>query len=120
MGSDPKPAARARDPELLRALHVEWRECALADLDLPACLGASPRSLHHVHRHPRDDVRANLVMLCGSGTTGCHGAIEHADEETRRALGRHIRIHRPDTFGYLREKLGGPIQADEWLRRYLA
>ena len=41
-----------------------------------------PASIHH--RRPRQmggtrenlDTLANLVVLCGSGTTGCHGYIE--------------------------------------------
>lgn len=119
MQSDPKPPARIRDGALMALLHHEWRECALTEYGLPACLGMSPRSLHHIHRHPRDDVRANLVMLCGSGTTGCHGAIEHADPETRLALGGYLRVRRPDTVAYLRAKLGGELAADEWLGRYL-
>lgn len=116
---DPRPAPRIRDRELLARLHLAWGECALAEYDLPGCLGTSPRSLHHIHRHPRDDVRPNLVMLCGSGTTGCHGAIEHADPETRLALGGYLRIRRPDTIAYLRAKLGGELAADAWLSRYL-
>lgn len=119
---DPKPEPRIVDGPLLALLHHEWVECALALDVAPFCSGGiiDGRSLHHVHNKPRDDVRANLVMLCGDGTRGCHGAIEKEDEETRRLLGRHIRLHRPDTFAYLTTKLGGAIQADEWLRRYLA
>lgn len=53
------------------------RGCARCGLEL------GPMSLHH--RLPRRmggtrDVRSsdprNLVVVCGSGTTGCHGAIE--------------------------------------------
>lgn len=61
-------------------------------------------------------------MLCGDGTTGCHGAIEAADPAARAALGKYLRIHRPDVFTYLAEKMrreGGAIAASEWLRRNL-
>jgi hypothetical protein len=112
---------RIRDPELLARLHLEWQECALAMTPPPECLGgATDRSLHHVHKHPRDDVRANLVMLCGDGTRGCHGAITNEEKIARHALGRYIRVHRPDTFAYLTEKLSSTIAADEWLTRRLA
>jgi hypothetical protein len=59
-----------RDPVLLSILHRDWRECALCGQH------RGRLSLHHISKHPRDDVEANLVMLCGSGTTGCHGEIE--------------------------------------------
>jgi hypothetical protein len=119
---DPPPPPRVKDPELMEALHREWLECALVMTDAPRCIGGliDGRSLHHIHRHPRDDVRANLVMLCGDGVRGCHGAITENEPETCRLLGRHIREQRPDTFAYLTQKLRGSIQADEWLRRYLA
>jgi hypothetical protein len=32
---------------------------------------------------------ANLLTVCGSGTTGCHGHIEHHPEEAKR-LGRAL------------------------------
>lgn len=112
---DPKPAARVSDPVLLSGLHRLWWSCFLCD----ALRGGGVRlSLHHVHKHPRDDVRENLVMLCGDGTSGCHGLIEHADRQARQRLARMIRIERPDTFGYLAQKLGSAVAADEWLRRY--
>lgn len=92
--TDPKPPARVRDPHLLRRLHRIWRECALCGT------GRRPLSLHHVSKHPRDDVQANLVMLCGSGTTGCHGRVEHHDPDAVTRLNAHLR-GRPDTVAYL-------------------
>jgi len=108
---DPKPPKRIRDPELLRALHLEWRSCAL-------CGSTGKLSLHHIHRHPRDDVRANLVMLCGSGTTGCHGRITVNDPVVIRHLGKHLIQQRKDTIEYLGAKLGGVLAVGEWLRRF--
>jgi hypothetical protein len=29
-------------------------------------------------RHPRENGTSNLLVVCGSGTTGCHGLIENA------------------------------------------
>lgn len=109
---DPKPPARVKDGPLLALLHHEWTECFL-------CGAINVRlSLHHVHKHPRDDLRSNLLMLCGSGTTGCHGDIEHARGDSRARLVRRIRVFRPDVFDYLRTKLRSAIAADEWLRSY--
>jgi hypothetical protein len=47
------------------------------------CCGALATNTHHRRprgmggsRDPRTNQASNLVRLCGSGTTGCHGAIE--------------------------------------------
>lgn len=111
MAVDRKPAGRIRDPELLSALHSRWRECAL-------CGEISPLSLHHVNRHPRDDLEGNLVMLCGHGTAGCHGLIEARDATTERELALYLRAEREDTLSYLDWRF--PIELhDEWLKRVL-
>jgi len=114
--ADPKPPERRRDRELLTQLHREWTECAI-------CGGTKYTmgrlSLHHVHRHPRDDVRGNLVMLCGHGTTCCHGLIEAHDPEACEALYGVLTRERPDTMEYLAGKLGGATAASEWLSRHL-
>ena len=100
---------RIRDPGLLIELHLRWRECAL-------CGATEPLSLHHIANKPRDDVEANLVMVCGSGTTGCHGLIEARDPLVRWSLALHVHDSRPDTTGYLAERY--PVEgAHAWLRR---
>lgn len=100
---------RIRAPELLVELHLRWRECAL-------CGTTEPLGLHHIANKPRDDVEANLVMLCGSGTTGCHGLIEARDSLTRRSLALHILASRPDTVEYLSQRF--PLErAQAWLSR---
>lgn len=52
------------------------------------------------HRRPRQmggdrnaNTPANLVLLCGSGTTGCHGHVEHNRTE---ALEQGWLVHRWD------------------------
>lgn len=113
---DPRPPRRVRDPDLLRDLHVRWRgACALMD---DTCV-EHRYSLHHVHKHPRDDVEANLVMLCGDGTTGHHGRIEAHDHAACQALGVHLIEERLDTLEYLGEKLGGLLPVAEWFRTQL-
>lgn len=109
--ADPKPEGRARDKELLALLHLEWRECAL-------CGANDQLSLHHINKHPRDDIRGNLVMVCGSGTTGCHGLIEARDSEKLAELGAYILKARGDTIQYLYDRMG-PVAAQEWMRRNL-
>ena len=107
MTPDPAPLPRILNPRLLARLHLQWRECAL-------CGSTASRSLHHVHRHPRDDVRPNLVMLCGHGTTGCHGDVEARDREALESLGILVVGERREFVGYLEAKLGG-TQAREWI-----
>lgn len=116
MGADPKPPKVIKDQELLRQLHLEWQECFI-------CMATRYQfgrlSLHHIHKHPRDDVRGNLVMLCGDGVSGCHGKIEEGDPVTRGLFGLYLVNQRPDTMEYLAGKLGGEEQAKAWMRRYL-
>lgn len=112
MPPDPKGPKRIKDPTLLSILHRDWRTCAL-------CGETRRLSLHHIHKHPRDDVRGNLVMLCGDGVQGCHGLIEAAHRETREWLGLYIIKDRPDVIEYLSEKLGSGTAARAWIERYL-
>lgn len=107
---DPRPERRIRNPQLLKELHLLWRECAL-------CRETWPLSLHHIVKHPRNDVQANLVMLCGDGVQGCHGKIEAHDEETLKALGEHILEYRHDTILYLYAQLGTSA-AQEWMKQH--
>jgi hypothetical protein len=48
-------------------------------------------------------VLVNLVPLCGSGTTGCHGRIEARDKEARDALRRKLQATH---ISYLEYRLG--------------
>lgn len=115
---DPKPKGAIRDPALLRALHLRWQHCALC-LYTPGKKNRHwQRSLHHISKHPKDDLEENLVMLCGHGTDGCHGRIEAHDADVKRALAVYIYQRRPDTIAYLDERF--PIEgADAWMTRVL-
>ncbi len=119
-GPDPKAGPKERkqtrvvDRSMTTKSCLEWRECPCGK---PSATG------HHViargaGKAAGDDVLANIVPHCGSGTTGCHGLIENNDEKARRRLGRWIAEHRHDTIRYCREKLGREA-ADEWLNRHL-
>lgn len=69
-------AAVSRVPDAVRALVV--------DRDRGRCLrcGGPGSNLHHRTARgmggagPRANSPANLIVLCGSGTTGCHGWVE--------------------------------------------
>lgn len=122
--ADPKPAPRVRDVDALRLARIRSDECA-------ACRSA-PSNVHHVilRGEGGDDVAGNLLLLCGSGTMGCHGAwhgnpylvrrrgeVERRDAEwVRRRVGETIRSSRPDVVEYVRSKLGAEA-GDEYLRR---
>lgn len=70
---------RPRRAGRLSVSMVEWRELrALKLWPSCRCCGGRAHSLHHLVPRSRggDDVAANLVGLCGDGTTGCHGAVE--------------------------------------------
>lgn len=115
-GPDLKPSPRAKTPRrtvdksMTTRACLEWRECPCGK---PSATG------HHVldRNAGGDDVLANIVPMCGSGTTDCHGLIENEDEKARRMLGRWIKKHRPDTILYLIEKLGRPAARDYLKRR---
>jgi hypothetical protein len=50
-------------------------------------VGYQPHSIHHRILGNRKDMRAsNLITLCGSGTTGCHGLV-HAHPQAAMADG---------------------------------
>lgn len=108
---DPKPSARVRDPDLLRRLHFEFEECVLC--------GRVDFSIHHVLKRSQggDDVRSNLLALCGHGTAGCHGLVEGADRAACAALGRYLDAERPDTIAYLAVRLGGFTAAAAWMQQ---
>jgi len=100
-----------RDAQLLRQLHRELTECEVTG-------GRWPLSLHHINRHPRDDIIGNLVMVEGDGTTGFHGRLEARDPVALHMLGEYIVTERPDTIEYLTWRFG--TEAPAWLeRRYL-
>jgi hypothetical protein len=123
MLADFKADGRIRNPELLKRLHLEWRECALCGSTGWDSMSASGSwiglSLHHILKRPRDDVRGNLVMVCGHGTIGCHGLIESNSVEHRGMLGVYVVENRPDVVEYLDWRLGGLERAQEWLQRML-
>jgi 5-methylcytosine-specific restriction endonuclease McrA len=95
----PKPQRKPREKS--RAFrHVatikEWRELRDAKYHEHPCriCGSwnEPAGLHHIV--PRslggDDRAGNLVRLCGTGTTGCHGHVENRSPSHLIALARTL------------------------------
>lgn len=108
---DPKPRApRILDRLATTRACLRWRECAVC--------GEPSATGHHVlaKGDGGDDVLENIVPLCGSGTTGCHGLVENRDWEALRALGSWILACRPDVLEYLFRKLPQP---ESWIERNL-
>jgi hypothetical protein len=85
------------------------------------CAGCGGRATNAHHVVPRsaggDDVDENLLPVCGSGTTGCHGAYHAGDEDVRRALGEAIAL-RPAMMSYVMFRLGDDVGREFLRRRY--
>ena len=112
-GPDPRPSKRVKNPKAMKDKHKQGGVCALN-------CGGTPVSLHHVLPRSQggDDIEANLVFLCGSGTTGCHGKIEANDTPTLVLLGEHLLFERQDILSYIKGKLGEEA-GTAWLARKL-
>jgi len=108
---DWKPAKRQKNPKVMKSLHIRGVTCVLC---------GEPGTLHHIYPKGQggDDVEENLIGLCGSGTTGCHGLITGEDEITRRDLGQYLLLQRPDAISYIISKLGEEA-GKAWLARRL-
>lgn len=80
---DPKPERRHRADSL------EWRRIRLAHKGSGCRVCREPwDSLHHLYPRGQggDDCYENMVPLCGSGTSGCHGLVEAHDPVARAAV----------------------------------
>ena len=88
-GADPKP------PKRVKADQNEWqriRARKLTGWPCRICDAEKADSLHHIVPKSLggDDVSDNLVPLCGSGTTGCHGLVEARDVWACSLLGARL------------------------------
>jgi 5-methylcytosine-specific restriction endonuclease McrA len=103
-----KPSERTRSFRQVATL-AQWRRIRAEKFDGLACrLCDSPASaagLHHIL--PRslggDDTGANVVRLCGSGTTGCHGLVESRDQAALSGLASSLT---DAEYAYIVGKLG--------------
>lgn len=129
---------RIIDPAAVGRARRAHPECA-------AC-GVTGENGHHVLPKDKggDDVEANIVSLCGSGTSRCHGAthgsayvVEQRDysgerpsllakpstwrerrdaEWVNRRIGEHLLMYRPDVVAYVLGKMGD-VAGRDFLRR---
>lgn len=112
---DPKPGKgekRIVDRKATKGSTLAMSECV-------AC-NRPGANAHHVLPKDRggDDVPANLVTLCGSGTAGCHGAHHgnpytfkgerRTGEWVNRRIGEHLVAHRWDVIDYVLAKMKKP------------
>lgn len=105
---------RVRDPAVLRQVVFESDECV-------SCGDTTRRrSAHHVlHRSQGgDDVRENLLVLCGDGVAGCHGRYHNGDAQVLSLISAAIEA-RPDIAQYILDRLGVGPGRDYLFRRYL-
>jgi hypothetical protein len=111
--ADPRPPKRIVDRKAgVEKLRREARCRACGRSPSGHLLDALNRA-HLVSRgQGGDDVDANIVPLCGSGTSGCHGALtDHRPgwEATAAKLRSSLR---PDELEYILSKKG-----QDWLER---
>lgn len=119
MAADPKPRARfVANPRQWAKLRRDligstYAKCA----GCGEFFAAARLSLHHLI--PRslggDDLAQNLVPLCGTGTTGCHGEFETRGKGWLDVAAgiRAWLAARPLAVAYVTEKKG-----DSFLNRY--
>ena len=112
MPPDAKPPAR------YIASFEEWERITAEKIEGHSCRGCGRNhgiTRHHlVSRSLRgDDVAANIVPLCGSGTTGCHGAIE-THSPGWEAIAHAVR----DSLSPLEEQYILAKKGQYWLDRY--
>jgi hypothetical protein len=83
--------------KLARSVLARYRTCEL-------CGKRRSESCHHAVPRGKggDDVWENMVALCGSGTTGCHGEVE-TSREARHRLRDEMR---DETWIYIVERMG--------------
>src|SRR5262245_62574014 len=113
LGPDPRPAQRIRDKEVFEFFHDRGWTCL-------HCGSPHVTAAHVISRGAGgDDVMANLVPLCGGGSSGCHGAFDNGHsyigdfgqkvrpEQVRESVARFIRSDDGEQHAaYLIHKLG--------------
>lgn len=118
--ADWKPRTRYRNREawnlVVRQAILRWRECECG------CGRPADSGHHFVKRGRGDDVAANCLVLAGSGTTLCHGAMEGnivivdgeklTPELVKGLLRVRIETVRVDVKAYALETMGA-----DWLDR---
>lgn len=122
MSGEPHPKPVKRKRKAIRV--IDAKATTRAVLAQPRCSICPKPSAngHHVlgRGSPNfgDDVPENIVALCGSGTTGCHGEVEARREWALRSLGEFVVARRHDTVAYIHGKLGVE-PGNAWIEKHL-
>jgi hypothetical protein len=123
MTADPKPVREKRrkggrtlrdqvyDPAANKRKLLGEPDCRICGKPAGGCHHLVPKGGPHYG----DDVEENLVPLCGSGTTGCHGKIEDYDGDACVELGARLSVEETE---YVLGKLGEMPGREFLLRRY--
>jgi hypothetical protein len=118
--SRPKKRARDTGPSATTRADVWGRAGGRCEVCGNPVAGVLGFSLHHRHprrmggsRRPELNSPANLILLCGSGTTGCHGRIE-ANRE--RAYEDGLLLHDGATPTDVPVMLADPYSPSQWPR----
>lgn len=115
-------AKRIVDHVAVRSTLLRFNWCAACSRPAGGAHHVIPRS------EGGDDVPGNIVGLCGSGTSDCHGAwhgnpyvilgMRRDAEWVRRRVGHELRERRRDVLAYVCEKLGDDAGLDYLCRIY--
>ena len=108
----PKPARDTGPSRLVRAIVLERDGYRCARDGRPAGPGIGPYSIQHRIARGVGGTNAlpNLLLLCGSGTTLCHGEVETKRGDHDRARGYWLKSHQnPRAVGVMYfERPDGP------------
>lgn len=83
----PRFRGNPREWERLREAKLYGRSCRV-------CRATLAETLHHLipRSNGGSDVEDNLIPVCGSGSTGCHGLLEEWDETASLKLGLSLTV----------------------------
>lgn len=84
---DPRP------PKRIKATRDQWIDIEVAKRDrCRICETTFGTSFHHIVPKSLggDDLKDNIVPLCGDGVRGCHGLVEARDPEACATLGDRL------------------------------
>jgi 5-methylcytosine-specific restriction endonuclease McrA len=113
--NDPKPV---KAPRVSAQKYANLRRRAF-ERDQHVCVichRARPLTAHHlIRRQDGGDVLHNLASLCGSGTTGCHGDVEHYRNGARQKLRAWVDAT-PEVLAYVLERKGEAWLEDRYPR----